>query len=138
MTDEEAKLADAFERAWAIPPGASPDPAVRAGFLADRAMIVADDVPFPLSAKAYADHWAFTLEHVERLDWRMHGATVRVHGDTGIVATSHVTRMKPRDAGFRLRAGTTIVVCRRGTDGWRALSVHMSPLTSQILDASPA
>lgn len=128
----------AFRAAWAVAPGAALDPGVRIGFLDAPAIVVADDLPFPLSRAAYADHWAFTLAHVERLDWQVHGLDVRVHGETGVVAANHVVRMKPRNAGFRLRAGTTIALCRWTASGWRALSVHMSPLTAQILAASPS
>ncbi|MFQ3664861.1 MAG: nuclear transport factor 2 family protein [Sphingomonadaceae bacterium] len=135
---ESADLAEAFCAAWAVAPGTRPDPARRIAFLAEKALVVADDLPFPLSRAAYADHWAFTLDNVERLDWQVHGLEARVHNESGIVAMNHAVRLKPRNAGFRLRAGTTIAVCSRTSRGWRALSVHMSPLTAQILDASPA
>jgi hypothetical protein len=135
---ETAALEQAFRAAWAVVPGPLPDPAARIAFLAEGALIVADDLPFPLTRDGYADHWAFTLAHVERLDWQVHGLETTVHGDTGILAMNHAVRMKPRNAGFRLRAGTTIAVCTRAAGVWRALAVHMSPLTAQILDASPA
>lgn len=133
-----ADLAMAFEQAWSTPPGSTSVPVERRlAFLADTAVIIDDDTPFVLDRPAYADHLAFHAGSWERFEWLPHGLAAAVHGDTGIVSTNYIERGKPKGAGFRLRAGYCTAVCVRQGDGWRAISVHMAPLSGQLIDASP-
>jgi ketosteroid isomerase-like protein len=114
------------------------DAAARLAFLHDDALIVDHDVPFPMEKAAYADHLGFHTQSWEKVEVKLHGLETRVHGATGIVSAYFIQRGKPKDAGFRLRAGYCTAVCARDGGRWRALSLHMSPLSSQIIDASPS
>lgn len=129
----EAAFRDAFVSKAAAPFNPKP----RLAFLAPEAIIVDHDVPFPLTAESWADHLAFHAANWERHEWLPYDLTIRLHGDTGIVSCSYAERGKPKDAGFRLRAGTCLAVCAQDSNRWRAVGIALSPLSSQITDASP-
>ena len=131
-------LLAAFTAAWATAAGATSIPVSRRlEFLADDAIIVDDDTPFPLSKAEYADHAGFHAGNWERVEWLTYNAAVARHGDSGIVSANYIVRGKPKGAGFRLRAGYCTAVCVHDAGGWRAISVHMAPLIGQLTDASP-
>ncbi len=131
-------LEAAFRAAFA---GAVDKPAqaavTRLAFLDDAALIVDHDAPFPMSKSGYADHLTFQMAALERSETRFYDVKVALHGNSGIVSAYFMERSKPRDAGFRLRAGYCTTVCNRSGEGWRALGLHLSPLIGQITDQSP-
>lgn len=111
--------------------------AMRLAFLHENALIIDHGAPFPLNKAGYADHLAFQLANLQRSETRFHDISVARHGETAIVSAYFIERTKPRDAGFRLRAGYCTAVCTRTAGSWKALSLHLSPLTAQVTDASP-
>jgi ketosteroid isomerase-like protein len=117
---------------------ASPDPAARLALLLDDAIVIDHDVPFPLDKAEYRDHAEFEAQAWERVETLFSQSQVAMHGDTAIFSAYFIQRGKPKNAGFRLRAGYCTAVCARTPDGWRVLGLHMSPLSSQIIDASPS
>jgi ketosteroid isomerase-like protein len=111
--------------------------AARLAFLHDQALVIDHGAPFPMTKAGYADHLEFHMASLERSETRFHELQVVPHGDSAIVSAYFIERSKPKDAGFRLRAGYCTAVCTRASGDWKALSLHMSPLTSQVIDASP-
>lgn len=111
--------------------------AARLAFLHEGALIVDHAVPFPMYKVGYADHLAFQIANLERLETRFHEIKTTRYGNTAIVTAYFIERSKPKDAGFRLRAGYCTAVCTWTSRDWQALSLHMSPMSSQIIDASP-
>jgi hypothetical protein len=123
----ERDFRKAFGAFWAEP-GSTP-----ADFLAychEAGTFIDEDVPFPLDKAGFWD----------TLEWKPRELSYKLQGATGIVSCNFVLRGKPKNAGFRLRPGTCTVVCAwdANANAWRALSIHLSPLRSQILDASPS
>jgi hypothetical protein len=115
------------------------DAARRHAFLLPEGFAVVHDVPFPLDHDAYGDHLAFHGQSWERLEFMPQQLqTLMVSADNAVVSCYFLERGKPRDAGFRLRAGFATATCVSVAGEWRALGVHFSPLRSQILDASPS
>lgn len=109
-------------------------------FCSDDGTFVCDDVPFPLDKDGFADHLAFHWDGLwDKRQWCPQPLKFMVNGEQGLVAGSYNDRGKPRDSGFRQRPGFCTVVCAwdKDTSKWVALNIHMSPLLSQILDASP-
>jgi SnoaL-like domain len=111
--------------------------AARLAFLDEQALIIDHGAPFPMNKTGYADHLGFHMESLERSETRFHELKVTPYGDSAIVSAYFIERSKPKDAGFRLRAGYCTAVCTRASGDWKALSLHISPLTSQVIDASP-
>lgn len=128
----------AFRRAFANGAGGALDPDARLAFLAAEASIVDHDVPYPMDRAAYADHLRFLTAHWERVEWSIHDLRVAGHEGAAVVSCFYNERGKPRDAGFRLRPGFCTAVCSKSAAGWRAVALHMSPLSAQIIDASPS
>jgi ketosteroid isomerase-like protein len=117
-----------------------PDAAVQArlAFLHDDAIVIDHDAPFPMTKAGYADHLGFHMANLQRAEVRFHELKTIMHGNNSAVISAYfIERSKPKDAGFRLRAGYCTAVCTRTATGWKALSLHMSPLTAQVTDASP-
>ncbi len=109
-------------------------------FCSDDGTFVCDDVPFPLDKDGFADHLAFHRDGLwDKRQWCPQPLKFMAKGGLGLVAGSYNDRGKPRDSGFRQRPGFCTVVCAwdKHTSKWVALNVHMSPLLSQVLDASP-
>lgn len=109
----------------------------RLAFLPEGALVIDHDIPFPLDRAGYADHLAFHAENWERIETRFHELRSAIHGGTGIVSAYFIERGKPKNSGFRLRAGYCTAVCAFENGQWRALGLHLSPLSAQIADASP-
>ena len=131
-------LEAAFRAAFATPKDRPGDIATtRLGFLHEAALVIDSDLPFPLDRNGYADHLAFHGPLWERLEMQLLELKSAIHGNTGVVTAYFNQRGKPKDAGFRQRPGYITAVCARTPDGWRALSLHLSPLLAQILQASP-
>ena len=130
----EAAFLAAFTTA-ADRPGDTPRD--RLGLLADPALVIEHDVPFPLDRAAYADHLAFHAANWERVETRLYEVKSVVHGGTGIVSAYFIERGKPKHAGFRLRAGYCTAVCSLEGGRWRAIALHLAPLSGQLTDASP-
>lgn len=133
-TDAEA----AFRRALASGADGRFDVEARLAFLATDAVVVADDVPYPLDRAGYADHLRFARDQWDSVEIALTDVRVTGEGGTAVVSAFYNLRGKPKDAGFRLRPGYCTAVCTREAGGWRALSLHMAPLSAQILDASPS
>ncbi|QMW23075.1 nuclear transport factor 2 family protein [Sandaracinobacteroides saxicola] len=137
--DPAAGLEAAFRAAFTAPADAPTALArARQDFLAEAALMIDHDVPFAMDRTAAADHLAFHAANWQRLEIILSQVTAQVHGETGIVSAFFNLRGKPKDAGFRLRPGFVSAVCTRTPAGWKALSLHLSPLAGQILDASPS
>lgn len=139
MDKETADLEAAFRAAFstaADQPGAMP--AARLGLLDDAALVIDHDIPFPIDRAAYADHLRFYAGLWDRVETCLLEVRTAIHGSTGIASAYFVQRGKPVDAGFRLRAGYCTAICAREPQGWRALGLHLAPLASQIIDASPS
>lgn len=130
----DAAFLAAFKTA-ADAPGDTPRD--RLGLLADTALVIDHDVPFPLDRAGYADHLAFHAAQWERVETRFHEMRSVVHGSTGIVSAYFIERGKPKGAGFRLRAGYCTAVCSLEAGRWRAIGLHLAPLSGQLIDASP-
>ncbi|MBL0923095.1 MAG: nuclear transport factor 2 family protein [Sphingomonadaceae bacterium] len=130
----EAAFKAAFNAAADQPGQAA---AARMAFLHPDALVVDHDVPFPLGRAAYEDHLRFRMDNLQQIETLFHALESRGHGDTAIVSAYFIERSKPKGSGFRLRAGFCTAVCTRVDSRWRALSLHMSPLSAQITDASP-
>jgi hypothetical protein len=111
--------------------------ASRLNFLHDAAIIIDHGVPFLLNRSGYADHLAFQMAALERCETRFHEIKTVLHERTAIVSAYFIERSKPKDSGFRLRSGYCTAVCTRARREWSALSLHFSPLTAQVTDASP-
>jgi hypothetical protein len=60
-----------------------------------------------------------------------------VHGESGIVSAYFNQRGKPKDSGFRQRAGYVTAVCVNDAGRWRALGLHFGALAGNIIAASP-
>lgn len=131
-------LETAFRGAFDAPAN---DPAAliraRLSFLAEEALAVDHDVPFPLDRAAYADHLGFRAANAERLEVKLQDIRARAQGGTGIASAFFIERSKPKNAGYRLRAGYCTAVCARDKGRWRAIGFHMGPLSGQLIDASP-
>ena len=131
----EAAFRAAFSAAADQPRAAS---AARLGLLGDTALIIDHDIPFPIDHAAYADHLDFHAGLWERVEIRLFDVTTAIHGSTGIASAYFVQRGKPVGSGFRLRAGYCTAICAHKAGGWRAVGLHLAPLASQIIDASPS
>ncbi|QTH20170.1 nuclear transport factor 2 family protein [Rhizorhabdus wittichii] len=128
----------AFRRAFATTTAGTADVDARLAFLADEASVIDHDVPYPMDRATYGDHLRFLAAHWDKLEFSIHDLRVADHGDAAaVVSCFYNERGKPRNAGFRQRAGFCTAMCARTASGWRAVALHMSPLTAQILDASP-
>lgn len=110
----------------------------RLAFLDDDATVIVDDIPFPIDKSRYADHLDFHAASWTKVETAMDGVKSGDYGDGAIVSAYYNERGKPKDAGFRQRAGFVTAVCSRSDNGWRAINLHFSPLLSNILDASPS
>jgi hypothetical protein len=129
---------EAFKAAFQAPADQPTQAATaRLAFLDPAALVVDHDAPFPLTRAGYEDHLRFRMASMQRIETLFHGLESRGHREGAIVSAYFIERSKPVGSGFRLRAGFCSAVCTRRPDGWRALSLHMSPLNAQILDASP-
>ncbi|WP_439533367.1 DUF4440 domain-containing protein [Polymorphobacter sp.] len=111
--------------------------AARRAFLHESALVIDSDVPFPLDRAAYLDHLGFHGPQWERLEVQLLEVKTATHGDTGTVSAYFNQRGKPKDAGFRQRAGYVTAVCTRDGGAWRAMGLHFGPLMANIIDASP-
>ena len=111
--------------------------AARLSFLHPDAIVIDHDAPFPMTKAGYADHLGFHLTSLQRSETRFHETRTTRHGNTAIVSAYFIERTKPKDAGFRLRSGYCTAVCTLMSGEWKAISLHLSPLTSQVTDASP-
>jgi SnoaL-like domain len=111
--------------------------AARLSYLHDAAIVIDHGAPFLMNKAGYADHLAFQMQGLERCETRFHEIKTALHEQTGIVSAYFIERSKPKDAGFRLRSGYCTAVCTRSQAGWKALSLHLSPLAAQVIDASP-
>jgi hypothetical protein len=111
--------------------------ASRLAFLHEQALVIDHAAPFPMNKAGYGDHLGFHMANLERSETRFYDLKTVAHGNTAIVSAYFIERSKPKDAGFRLRAGYCTAVCARVAGEWKALSLHLSPLTSQVTDASP-
>ncbi len=111
--------------------------AARLAFLHEQALVIDHDAPFPMTKAGYADHLDFHMANLQRCETRFHELQTVVQGNSAIVSAYFMERSKPKDAGFRLRAGFCTAVCMRVAGNWKALSLHLSPLTAQVTDASP-
>jgi len=110
----------------------------RLAFLADDALIIAHDVPYPLSKEDYADHLAFHEENWQKLEVMPEALEIKPFGDMRVVSCYFNERGKPKNSGFRQRPGFLTATCVKDQNGWQAISLHTSALRSQILDASPS
>lgn len=137
-SSDKTSLEQAFRRAFAPAPDGGLDVAARLAFLAETAAVVSDDLPFPVDRAGYADHLRFLHDGWETLEYDLHSVIATCHGETGTVSAFYNARGKPKGAGYRLRAGFLTAVCTRTPDAWRAIALHMAPLSAQILDASPS
>jgi hypothetical protein len=135
---EDASLERTFLAAFDAPRD-KPDQgaAIRLAFLHESAIVIDHGAPFPMGKAGYADHLGFHLANLQRLETHFHELKTVRHGGTMIISAFFNERSKPKDSGFRLRAGFCTAVCTLTSGGWKALSLHMSPLTSQVIDASP-
>lgn len=110
-------------------------------FIADNAVIVSHDVPFPLDKAGYVDHMAFHADLWEKRELIPEAVEAVVHGKgeqaTGIVSCYFNERGKPKNAGFRQRPGYMTVTCAKTGNGWLAVGLHTSSLRAQIVNASP-
>ncbi len=109
-----------------------------ADFIADSALIVSHDVPFPLDKIGYVDHMQFHAGLWESREFKPEAVEVKVHGKTGVVSCYFNERGKPKDAGFRQRPGYMTVTCHLTDNGWQAIGLHTASLLSQIIGASPS
>jgi hypothetical protein len=134
----ESGAESAFRRAFAGLEDGGLDVDARLSFLAPNASVVDHDVPYLMDVAGYTDHLHFLASHWEKVEWSIHELRVASHGPGAIVSCFYNERGKPRNAGFRLRAGFCTAVCTQDSGRWRALALHMSPLSAQILDASPS
>jgi ketosteroid isomerase-like protein len=128
----EAAFRAAFKPAAEGRPGDA-----RLAFLADQALVVDHDVPFPMDRATYADHLGFHADKWQRHETALSEVKVALHGDTAIVSAYFNERGKPVGAGFRLRPGYCTAVCIQEGGTWQAIALHLSTLSSQIMDASP-
>lgn len=110
----------------------------RLAFLAPNAMVIAHDVPFPLSREAFADHLAFQAGLWDQLEWALTAPRAVAHGKLTIVSSLFNERGKPKDSGFRLRPGFATATCVSHGGTWRAIGLHYGALLGQMLDASPS
>ena len=133
-----AALEQAFRAAFATDARKPANvPTDRLALLPDDALVIDHDIPYPLDRAGYADHLDFHTGNWERIETRFHELRSAIHGSTGIVSAYFIERGKPKNAGFRLRAGYCTAVCALENGQWRALGLHLSPLAGQITDASP-
>lgn len=109
-----------------------------ADFIADNALVVSHDVPFPFDKTGYVDHMQFHGELWESREFKPEAVEVRVYGKTGVISCYFNERGKPKDAGFRQRPGYMTVTCHLTDNGWQAIGLHTASLLSQILAASPS
>lgn len=135
--DDSADLEAAFRAAFAPSEKGRPGDA-RLAFLAADALVIDHDVPFPMTRAEYADHLGFQSAQWERYELTLRDIRVTEHGATAVVTAFFNERGKPVDSGFRLRPGYCTAVCSKKDGKWQALSLHLSPLLSQIVDASPS
>ena len=138
----EANLKSDFGAAFGVLLGGGGSLDALLDFCAEEGAFVWDDIPFPLDKPGLADHLAFLhgSGHWDAYQLAPQTFSYAVHGELGTVSGYYNSRGKPKDSGFRQRPGFLSVVCgwdeRAGK--WRALNIQMSPLLSQVLDASPA
>lgn len=110
-------------------------------FCSEDGTFICDDVPFPLDKEGFADHMTFHQEGLwDKRQWCPQPLNFTVKSNLGLISGAYNDRGKPRDSGFRQRPGFCTVVCAwdKETSKWLALNIHMSPLLSQVLDASPS
>jgi ketosteroid isomerase-like protein len=102
------------------------------------AVLMDEDIPFRLSKPDFVDHIGFhTRGTWESFAWEPRQLAFRVAGDSGVIAGYSTFRGKPVDAGFRARYMAFTQGWHRGSDGWRMVNWHQSPLNGHILEASP-
>lgn len=109
-----------------------------ADFIADNALIVSHDVPFPFDKVGYVDHMHFHADLWESREFKPEAVQVKVHGKTGVISCYFNERGKPKDAGFRQRPGYMTITCHLTDNGWKAICLHTASLLSQIMGASPS
>ncbi len=130
---EAAAPSDGLEKAFL----ALLDPATRETMLAEDAIAIDSDAPFPMARADYADHLAFHRPLWEKREWRAYEVAQKRVGDTGIVTAYLMDRGKPKNAGFRIRPTYCTAVFARTPAGWRAIGLHLGPLSGQLTDISP-
>jgi hypothetical protein len=113
------------------------DPTTREYMMAEGAVVIDSDAPFPMSRAAYVDHLAFHRPLWEARAWHAYDIAAQRTGDTGIVTAYLMDRGKPKDAGFRIRPTYCTAVFARTGSGWRAIGLHLGPLSGQLTDISP-
>lgn len=112
-------------------------PETRATMLAEGAIVIDSDAPFPMARADHLDHLAFHQPLWESRSYAPYQLRTRAAGETGIVTAYLMDRGKPKGAGFRLRPSYATAVFTRTPAGWRALSLHIGALAGQIAQISP-
>jgi hypothetical protein len=113
------------------------DLSTREATLADNAIVIDSDAPFPLTRAEYADHLVFHRPLWEKREWHAYDVAAKHVGDTGVVTAYLMDRGKPKSAGFRIRPTYCTAVFSRTPAGWRAIGLHLGPLSGQLTDISP-
>jgi hypothetical protein len=112
-----------------------------AGFLGlfdERALVIDEDAPFPMTKSEFIDHLGFHgAGNWQGFFWVPRETRVLIVGDTRLTTGGVTFRGKPVDAGFRLRHVLhSITSIRRGAD-WRIVCFHQTALFAHINGASP-
>lgn len=112
-------------------------PETRGDMLAETALVVDSDAPFPMSRADHLEHIGFQRALWESREWAPYDLRVRRIADSAFVSAYLMERGKPKGAGFRLRPLYATAVFVRAGAGWRALSLHLGAIAGQITDISP-
>lgn len=113
------------------------DPVTRETMLAENAIVIDSDAPFPMTRAEHLDHLAFHRPLWEQRAWHPYDLSTKTAGETGIVTAYLMDRGKPKGAGFRIRPTYCTAIFARTPAGWRAIGLHLGPLSGQLADISP-
>jgi ketosteroid isomerase-like protein len=109
------------------------------GVMADDAVIMDEDSPFPNNKAEFQHHIAFhTSGTWENFAWMPRDMRFRVLGNTGVAIGYSVFRGKPTDAGYRIRPMMFSQGWAFDGSNWKLISWHQSPIIGHVTDQSPA
>ena len=108
------------------------------GTMAPDAVLMDEDLPFPVEREAYEDHIGFHVSGIwSEFSWHPFSETFLDEGDSGVVVGFAMFRGKPVDAGYRLRPMIFSQCWAREDGEARLVAWHLSPVVGHVSEQSP-
>lgn len=112
-------------------------PGFYGAILAD-AVIMDEDLPFPVDRAGFEAHIAFHGPAIwEGFAWKPSDVRFVADGEAGFVAGFAMFRGKPKGSGYRLRPMLFSQGWSRGAAGWKLASWQQSPVVGHVTQGSP-